>query len=336
MQKDRLLDDIERLVQQTFDLWDPIRVGFSWRHYYFNHTQRIRALSQMIGRREGADLRTLEYAALFHDITKRYDGDIMVDREGHRVVDQAGFWRNERLLPARSNRVTELYAARDQFARLHHQSGALIARELLREYGFEEAFCRTVASVIEAHLKPRSTDEGEHQRLYSMIESRVLHDADMIDSNLGLTALYRNVQIHAGCMIQQKGRADLRCYVETLPRWLGMKEDFLSQVMTETGRQIGEARHRRNIAIYKQLREEGNDSNVNVHLRFGLLGLFQYFLDEADDPDLHAHMDYLRMSWIPERRCQLLMSTDSREARRAFRRACRFCTWMGEEIRGEK
>lgn len=332
----RLLDEIEHLVQETFGLWDPIRVGFSWRHYYFNHTQRVRALCQTIGREEGADLHTLEYAALLHDITKRYDGGIVTDKEGNRVVDQKGFWRNELLLPARSNRITELYAAHDQFHTLHHRSGARIARELLREYELEEEFCEAVASVIEAHLKPRDMDEAERQRLYRTIESRVLHDADMIDSNLGLTALYRNVQIHAGHMIQQNGRVDLQRYVETLPRWLDRKESFLSQMMTQTGRRIGEARQQRNVEIYRQLTEESTDGHIGVHLRCGLLGVFQYFMEDAEDPNLHAHMEHLRTVWIPERQRRLLMRDEGQQATQALRRAIQFCGWMDEEIRGER
>lgn len=331
-QEHRLLNEIENLIRETFGLWDQVRVGFSWRHYYFNHTQRVRALSRTIGRKEGADLRTLEYAALLHDITKRYDGGMVTDKEGNRVVDQEGFWRNEQILPTRSNRITELYAAHTQFHTLHHRSGALIARELLREYGFEEAFCRAVASTIEAHLKPRDMDEAQKQRLYRTIESQVLHDADMIDSNLGLIALYRNVQIHAGRMIQQDSEVDLQRYVETLPRWLGMKESFLSQMMTETGRRIGETRQQRNVEIYRQVTEEMTEDHAGVHLQFGLVGVFQYFMDGADDPDLHAHMEHLRTVWIPERKRRLLARAEGKQATRALLRTAQFCKWMDEEI----
>ena len=95
----RILKEIEELVQETFLLWDEKRVGFSWRYYFFNHTQRVRMLSLSIGRKEGADLRKLEYAALMHDITKRYDGNFLTDKDGKRVVDEHGFWKNEMLPP---------------------------------------------------------------------------------------------------------------------------------------------------------------------------------------------------------------------------------------------
>ena len=69
-----ILQKLIQLVKETFLLWNERWLGFSWRHYFFNHTQRVRALSLKIGRKENADLKKLEYAAILHDVTKRYDG----------------------------------------------------------------------------------------------------------------------------------------------------------------------------------------------------------------------------------------------------------------------
>ena len=112
MDDEAILQELEELVRATFLLWEEKWVGFSWRHYYFNHTQRVRALSLEIGRREHADLRKLEYAALLHDITKRYDGKIVSDKDGNRILDENGFWRRPPigafecdLRPCRTRRV---------------------------------------------------------------------------------------------------------------------------------------------------------------------------------------------------------------------------------------
>src|SRR5688572_19449034 len=67
------LAQVEALVRETFELWDVVRVGFSWRHYYLNHTYRIRNLSVQMAAAEGGDPDLLEMAAILHDITKRYD-----------------------------------------------------------------------------------------------------------------------------------------------------------------------------------------------------------------------------------------------------------------------
>ena len=118
-----ILDRLNELVKETFLLWDEDWVDFSWRYYYFEHTQRVRALSLEIGRHEDADLRKLEYAAILHDITKRYDGKILRDSQGRRILDENGLWRNELLMPKRENIVTKLYREFDQFHKLHNVSG---------------------------------------------------------------------------------------------------------------------------------------------------------------------------------------------------------------------
>src|SRR5919109_520030 len=91
---------LEELVRQTHLLWDQEWVGFSWRNYTFEHMQRVRALARTIGRPEGADARVLEFAATLHDVTKSYDGEIIVGPDGKRVLDEQGFWKNETLPPA--------------------------------------------------------------------------------------------------------------------------------------------------------------------------------------------------------------------------------------------
>ena len=118
----RILADLESLVRETYQLWDEEWVGFSWRNYTFDHAQRVRALTRSLCARAGGDVLVADHAGLLHDVTKSYDGEIVV-RDGKRVLDANGFWQNEVLPPARRNHVTELYdelgLAGQQIGRAH-------------------------------------------------------------------------------------------------------------------------------------------------------------------------------------------------------------------------
>ena len=340
-----ILQELEELARATFLLWDERWMGFSWRHYYFNHTQRVRALSLEIGRREGADLRKIEYAALLHDITKRYDGRIVSDKDGNRIVDENGFWRNELSMPNpdRQNKITELYRAHRQFYKLHNISGGFIAQKLLQRYGLPDKFCRAVETIIRAHLKPDAIPLEEIQEVDCATESKALYEADTIDANLGLVAFFRNIHIYTHRTLETTeevdppGRlrvGDLRKYIEHLPRWLDMKEDFVGRMMTDTGRQIARARQGRKREIYRQIEEE--QARFDLSLKYGLLGIVQYFMDGNGDPDLRKQMDDLHRVWIPERARMLHNAgPDTGPAQTSFDRAVHFCRLMEGEISGK-
>src|SRR5919197_2754672 len=114
------LERLDRLVGETHRLWDQEWVGFSWRNYTYEHMQRVRGLVRTIGRNEGAGARVIEFASTLHDVTKSYDGEIVVGPDGKRILDENGFWQNEVLLPARTNRVTDLYARLGLQGTLHN------------------------------------------------------------------------------------------------------------------------------------------------------------------------------------------------------------------------
>lgn len=332
----RILKEMEDLVRETFMLWDEKRVGFSWRHYYFEHTQRVRMLSLTIGKNEGANLRSLEYAALLHDITKRYDGNILTGKDGKRIVDEDGFWRNETLLPNpnKSNIITQLYQDHNQADKLHNVSGAFIAGMLLRGYGLPEDFCDSVSSVVLNHLKPNESSTEKIQQFNSNLEGRILYEADTIDSNLGLVAFIRNIGIHTYSMVSQTGRTDLRQYIEGIPRWLNMKEDFIPRMQTATGRLMGKARQRRNWEIWTQVEREKEDFELNE--TYGILGTIKYFMSCYDDPNLTEQMLHLEKQWIPQRGQMLAGENSKREAAgESLRSAVEFYSLLDGEIRGE-
>ncbi|MBD3184067.1 HD domain-containing protein, partial [Candidatus Poribacteria bacterium] len=331
-----ILRKLEDLVQETFTLWDEKRVGFSWRYYFFNHTQRVRALSLTIGRHEGADLRKLEYAALLHDITKRYDGNIMTDKDGKRIIDEDGFWRNEVLLPNpnKSNAVTQLYQEYSQANTLHNISGSFIAKKLLESYGFSDEFCDGVASVVLTHLKPSETSVEKMEVFKNNLEGRILYEADTIDSNLGMVAFFRNIGIHTYGMLKRTGRIDLKEYIDGIPRWLNMKEDFLPRMQTETGLKMGKDRQKRNWEMWEKIEKE--KENFQLNEKYGILGVVKYFMSCCEDPNMAYQMEYMENQWIPHRK-QMIQDGEinKAEARKSLKSAIEFCSLLSREVRGE-
>jgi HD superfamily phosphodiesterase len=300
-----ILQELAQLVQNTFSLWCEHWVGFSWRNYYFNHTQRVQALCRTLGMKEGADLLALDFAAILHDITKRYDGEIILDSQGQRVVDANGFWHNELLLPQNENIVTSLYRQYNLFHTLHNHSGAIVAQHLLATYDLDPTFCHFVCTIIESHLKPDHESEKEEHYL----EKQILYEADTLDSNIGLTAFYRNIQIRTHHAITQDGHADLSKYIPTIESWISRKRGFMEKIVTTTGVALAESRLQRMKVFYSQILDDYNN-HFEASRRYGLLGIMQYFMDHNTDPNLTTELTYLRSHWLPTRYKQLQQEHD--------------------------
>lgn len=325
-----LMKRLNELVRETFLLWDEVWVGFSWRHYYYNHTQRVRALSLEIGRHEGADLKKLEYAAVLHDVTKRYDGKILTDSQGRRILDGNGFWRNELLMPKKENPVTKLYRKFDQFHTLHNVSGAFIAQKILEFYGFPPDFCVSVSSIIKSHLNP---DIYKEESSSDFLEKKILYEADTLDANLGLTAFYRNIQINTHYMTIENGRPTLRQYVSRIEPWIERKIAFLDLTSTKTGTHMARQRLERMKEIYSQILDELH-GDLQKSLEYGLLGIIKGFMDQNQDPDLEDEMNHLLNSWIPTRSKMLKTQADPR-TKLIFQRAVKFCHLLSLETKGQ-
>jgi len=299
-----VLNELAPLLRLTYQLWDEVWAGFSWRNYTYDHVMRVRNLARAIAGAEGGDLRALEFAATLHDVTKSFDGEIkMVD--GNRVVDDDGFWLNEKLPPVRQNHVTELY---DQFAlagTVHHISGGRIASALLAEYGYDSDLAASVREIIAAHLKPRDT---------SSVAGLSLYDADTIDANIGLPAFYRNIQITMHRMEQEcrKRGDDLAAYLdanlqdylttylgEKIPTWIhGKRDDFIAKLTTEAGRSFARHRIARLADEVAAMVAELADFRENVTR--GRLAIVRRFLENRDNPSLTAEIAYLRDRWVAD------------------------------------
>lgn len=330
MEDEAVLRGLNELVRETFLLWDEIWVGFSWRHYYFNHTQRVRALSLELGRREGADLRKLEYSAVLHDITKRYDGKALTNSQGKRILDENGFWHSELLMPKRENSVTKLYRELNQFGNLHNVSGASVAKKLLESYGLPSSFCSSVGSIIRSHLNPDVYEDESSPA--DILEKRILYEADTIDANIGLPAFYRNVQIRTHYARAEKGRSDLEEYIGHIQPWIDGKTLFLDKMETKAGKHVARRRLDRMRKISCQITRE-LDEDSRLGLSYGLLGIIREFMDRSQDPNLQDAMSFLSNSWIPRRRRMLKTKRDPK-ARLIFREAEEFCSLLLGEIDG--
>jgi uncharacterized protein len=104
----------------------------------WDHTERVYGLCLRIGRKEGADLDTLRLAALLHDIGRAEE-----DRSNGRIC--------------------------------HAARGAVLAREILRARGMDEARTAAVVRAIETHrFRGRFVPDTK--------EGKILFDADKLDS----------------------------------------------------------------------------------------------------------------------------------------------------------
>lgn len=296
-----ILAEIEGLVRETYTLWDENWVGFSWRNYTYEHVQRVRSLARSITQAEGGDVLVVDYAGLLHDITKSYDGEIIM-KDGKRVLDENGFWKNDVLPPARQNEVTRLYDELDLGGALHNISGAIVADRLLERRGVSAELREKVAGVIKSHLKP-----GDNES----VEERALYDADTLDANVGLPAFYRNIQInlHFGerqyasrgesidAYLQEKLDEYLSPYLtEKIPAWInGKHNDFISRMTTEAGRQMGLARIERLSVEIGQAAKELEDFGQNVER--GRLAIVRRFMMNRQNPALSEELEYLAGPW---------------------------------------
>jgi len=296
-----VLAELDAIMRSTFQLWDQEWVGFSWRNYTYDHVRRVRNLAMSLGAEEGADTRVIDFAAVLHDITKSYDGEIIM-KDSKRVLDANGFWQNEFLEPRRRNAVTDWYNRLDLRGQLHNVSGAAIADALLEERGYPGDFRKHVAEVIRTHLMVKG---------WSSLEGRCLYDADTIDANIGHPAFFRNVHISMRNMerqFHQRGesvddflhhnmRQHLDQYVkEKLPPWIsGKYKDFVPKMTTEAGRQRALDRIGRLEETVAGMTNELD--NYDEEIEHGRLAVLVYFIRHRKNPALSEQFPELHARW---------------------------------------
>jgi hypothetical protein len=308
MDTKNLLSDLDRLLRETYALWEPGWVTFNWRGYTYDHVQRVRGLAVTLYQREQTmpdptEMRVVEMAALLHDITKPYDGEYLTDGAGKRVVNAHGHWLNEVRRPQGSNEVTALYDRLNLAGSVHHESGATLAYELLRAWGLDEALCGRVAETIRDHLQPR---QG------APLASLCLYDADTLDANIGLPAFVRNIYINLHFYDARKTSespaleqllADapldfLRPYIrEKLPAWSeGKQRDFIPRLATASARALALTRLERLTATWAALGQELDD--YAYYSRHGRLAVVLHYMRHRDEPSIADETTYLAQDWL--------------------------------------
>lgn len=303
MEYPALLARLERLLRETYALWEAGWVAFNWRAYSYDHVQRVRALALNLCRSEGGDATVAELAALLHDITKPYDGEYVTHSEGNRIVDAQGYWRNQARPPIRSNRAIALYQKLGLAGQPHNESGAALAHHLLREHGVDRAVCARVAQTIRDHLRPAPDVPTE---------SRCLYDADTIDANIGLPAFVRNIYIHlhyrdrrrgpdelpTDALLRERPLGYLRPYIsENLPRWSeGKRRDFLPRLLTPSGRKTARARLEHLAHTWDHL--TGELDRFATGSSHGCLAVILHFMRHRDDPSIAEETAYLAGEWL--------------------------------------
>jgi hypothetical protein len=264
--------------------------------------QRVRGLSSTLAQQEGADARVLEFAATLHDVTKSYDGDILIGPDGKRVVDENGFWRNATLPPARENKVTQLYDRLGLAGTVHSVSGGKIADSLLDEAGYPSDFRARVDQAVQEHLIA-----GPH----ASIEGKVLNDADTIDANIGLPAFYRNIQIslhredetyaRRGERFLDWLKENLPGYLDTylkekIPTWVeGKQRDFVGKLNTESARTVAQQRIDRLREVNQSLVRELE--SLQDALDTGGLAVVRYFMENRSNPQMTEQLGLLEQRW---------------------------------------
>ena len=332
----KIYKEIEDLVVETFGLWDENRVGFRWRNYILNHTRRVRFMCVELSKREGGNTIELAFAGMLHDVTKPYDGVYLTDKDGKRVVDENGFWKNKVLMPARSNIVTELHDKNNLYGSIHHISGAFIARKILERYGLDPEFIDNVCSIIHAHVKPLNLTSEQFDSIYGKIENQIIYDADTMDANLGYVAFFRNVPIHAP-RARQRGGLDMKNYYDNMGRWIESKQWFADGLFTESARKVAEKRQERKRRLYKELLKE--KENFDLNMKYGMLGVIDYFVSQTEDPHFREQLMHLQKNWIHERQKWIEENgdvVDNELAKRSLSRVIDFCRDIDEEARGKK
>jgi hypothetical protein len=135
-------------------------------------------------------------------------------------------------------------------------------------------------------------------------------------------------------MLKRTGRTDLREYIDGIPRWLNMKEDFLPRMQTDTGLRMGEAQQKRNWEMWSQIEQE--KENFELNEKYGILGIVKYFMSCCEGPNLRKQMAYVENEWIPKRKIMIASENSRREiAQRSLNRAVDFHSLLAKEIRGE-
>ncbi|MEW6359722.1 MAG: HD domain-containing protein [Planctomycetota bacterium] len=154
----------------------------------------------------------------------------------------------------------------------HAARGAREAGKILADLDVDLIEQAAITSAVETHIGLA----GERDP----IENRILADADYLDANFGLIAVWRYITIRG------HRRDPLLTQTQEMSAWLAKRRPTIEQLTTQGGRAIAAARYQRMVGFCDRLREEHEAGQPG-----GNVFLWQAFTDHAQavkKPDVHA------------------------------------------------
>jgi uncharacterized protein len=184
----------------------------------WDHTERVYNMCMHIGKIEYADIEVLGYAAILHDI-----GRDTQDKSGGKVC--------------------------------HAEIGAVMAREILKKYDFNEDKINNIVHCIETH-------RFRGDKVPISKEAKILFDADKLDG-IGAIGIGRAFVFSGeiGAKVHDKNidinkiksyTSEDTAYREFLVKLRKVKDTML----TDEGRRIAEGRHDFMVAFFDRLNKE--------------------------------------------------------------------------------
>ncbi len=185
----------------------------------WDHTQRVYNLCLQIGEKEQADLEVLKLAAIMHDIGREYE--------------------------TASNGTI-----------CHAEKGAMLAKDILQDFSFDDAKLTAIIHCIETHRF------RGHKRPQSL-EAKILFDADKLDSigavGIGRAFLFSG-EIGAKLHNNQKSdMVDTQAYSieDTAYReYLVKLQHVKDKIQTEEGKRLAAERHEFMVRFFGRFNQE--------------------------------------------------------------------------------
>lgn len=159
----------------------------------------------------------------------------------------------------------------------HAAVGARESEGILKELGVGERERAAICSAVATHVGLAGEQDP--------IENRILADADYIDANFGLIAVWRYITIRG------HRRDPLDVQVREMESWLAKRVDAVARLGCELGRTIGAARYERMTTFCSRLGAEHNADKAGPHV-----WLWQAFTDGAERPDVQGTIEQVESS----------------------------------------
>ncbi|NOZ20092.1 MAG: HD domain-containing protein [Planctomycetes bacterium] len=157
----------------------------------------------------------------------------------------------------------------------HAARGAQEAQNILADLGIDLIEQEAIASAVETHVGLAGDRDP--------IENRILADADYIDANFGLIAVWRYITIRG------HRRDPLETQTPEMGAWLAKRRPTIDQLSTQGGRAIAAARYQRMVAFCDRLRDEHKAGKAGASMF-----LWQIFTDDAralERPDVRVSIE---------------------------------------------